>query len=206
MTVAVTGVILAGGRGRRMGGADKGLAQLHGRPLVVHCLERLRPQVESVLISANRHLDLYRRFGAPVLRDELPGFCGPLAGILTGLSAAGTEVIVTVPCDCPYFPMDLVQRLVRALEATGEQLAVATDGERAHSLFAAIDRRLAPHLRAYLKAGGRQARGWIGMHSHVLVDFSYAPGCFANLNTAQALEMSEQAGEQAGKELLARGA
>jgi len=210
MTDAVTGVILAGGRGRRMGGADKGLAQLHGRPLVVHCLELLRPQVESVLISANRHLDLYRRYGAPVLPDELPGFCGPLAGILTGLSAASTEVIVTVPCDCPYFPRDLVQRLVRALEATGEQLAVAVDAERAHPLFAAIDRRLAPHLRAYLQAGGRQARSWVNMHAHALVNFSYSPGSFANLNTAQALDVAETASEQVedqvGKELLARDA
>lgn len=193
-----------------MGGADKGLVELHGRPLVVHCLERLSSQVKSVLISANRHLDLYRRYGVPVLRDELPGFCGPLAGILTGLAAAGTELIVTVPCDCPYFPADLVQRLVGALEATGEQLAIATDAERAHPLFAAIDRRLAPHLRAYLQAGGRQARAWIAIHPHALVEFSDTMGCFANLNTAQALEASEQAGEQAGEqvgpEILARGA
>jgi molybdopterin-guanine dinucleotide biosynthesis protein A len=124
----ITGVILAGGEGRRLGGVDKGLQELRGRPMVQWVLERLAPQVDTVLISANRNLQRYAAFGCPVLPDRIPDFAGPLAGLHAALTQAATPLVATVPCDSPFLPADLVARLHAALMADQAELAVARAG------------------------------------------------------------------------------
>ena len=126
----ITGVILAGGRGSRMGGVDKGLQDLQGRPLVQWVLERLAPQVDSVLINANRNLPRYAGFGCPVLPDLIPDFAGPLAGLQAALAGAATPLVATVSCDSPLLPADLVRRLQEALAAADADLTVARAGNR----------------------------------------------------------------------------
>ena len=135
MKQQITGLILAGGEGRRMGGIDKGLQELDGCPLVQWVLDRLAPQVGEVFISANRNLARYGEFGHPVLPDRLDGFAGPLAGLQEGLAQATTPLLVTAPCDSPFLPDDLVMRLYAALVAQQAELAVARAGGRAHRAF-----------------------------------------------------------------------
>src|SRR6478672_11042374 len=122
---SVTGVVLAGGQGSRMGGVDKGLQEFRGKPMAAHAIERLAPQVDELLINANRNPDDYARFGHRVIADEIPGFAGPLAGFERGLAHAAGDLVVTVPCDSPFLPADLVWRLRGRLEAEEAQLAVA---------------------------------------------------------------------------------
>lgn len=177
----VTGVILAGGQGRRMGGLDKGLVEYRGRPLVAQVLAALRPQVGPLLISANRNQDRYRAHGVPVIADDLAGFQGPLAGIAAALAVATTPWILCVPCDTPHLPPDLALRLAAALQGDRE-LAVAHDGVRPHPLHALLPVTLAADLGAFLAAGERQTRAWQARLRLAQVDFSDHPGAFANLN------------------------
>src|SRR5437879_5449530 len=128
----VTGVVLAGGQGSRMGGVDKGLQPFRGSSLVAHVIERLAPQVDELLINANRNPAEYARFGHRVVADEIEGFAGPLAGFERGLAHAGGALVVTVPCDSPFLPTDLVRRLRQPLEARAAELAVAKTGTQAH--------------------------------------------------------------------------
>ena len=121
---AVTGIVLAGGQGSRMGGVDKGLQPFRGRPMVAHAIERLEPQVDELLINANRNTDDYGRFGHRVIADEIAGFAGPLAGFERGLTHAAGALVATVPCDSPFLPRDLVARLHAALEGAKAELAV----------------------------------------------------------------------------------
>lgn len=182
----ITGVVLAGGAGRRMGGADKGLERLHGEALASHALRRLRPQVAALLISANRNHDAYAAFGVPVVADALPDFAGPLAGLLAGLEQARTPYVVSVPCDTPGFPQDLVARLCQAL-AGGAPAAYARAGGRHQPVFCLAHRHLAPHLRAYLEGGGRRMQQWLGSVGAAVADFGEDAAPFDNLNTAQDL-------------------
>ena len=183
----ITGLVLAGGRGTRMGGADKGL-QLHdGRTLASHALARLAPQVGNVAISANRHLAEYGVMGAPVWPDTLPDYPGPLGGFLTGLEHVATPWLATVPCDSPSFPDDLVARLAEALDADGNALAIAAtpqaiDGSRLHPVFCLMRRDLADDLRGYLERGQRKVAKWAQMQPCSIVVFDDA-GAFANANT-----------------------
>ncbi len=183
----VTGVVLAGGEGRRMGGADKGLQLLDGVPLARRALERLRPQVADLLVSANRNLALYERFGAPVVPDALPGFPGPLAGLLAAMEKARTGFVASVPCDTPDFPGDLVARL-RASVAAGAPAAFVRAGGRSHPVFCLAPRAFAPSLRAHLEGGGRRVQEWLRGVGAVEVDFGPDPAPFANLNTVEDLE------------------
>lgn len=178
----ITGLILAGGAGRRMDGADKGLMLLNGRPLVEYVLERLTPQVGSILISANRHLDRYAAFGWPVISDALPDFQGPLAGLAAGLSSCVTPWLVCVPCDAPALPTDLVDRLSEALKVNDAPIAVACAASRRQPTFLLCQRGLAASLQEFLAAGGRKIGRWLHEHAAVEVDFANA-GAFANLNT-----------------------
>lgn len=182
MKETITGVILAGGLGRRMGGVDKGLQLLQGRPMVQWVLERLTPQVGTVLINANRNLEHYRAFGCPVLPDTIADFAGPLAGLHAALGAATTPLVVSVPCDSPYLPNDLVARLAAGLHAAGAELAVARDAERAHPVFCLARRELLPRLAAYLASGERRLARWHETLSTVEVMFE-EPAAFANFNT-----------------------
>jgi molybdenum cofactor guanylyltransferase len=180
---AITGVILAGGQGRRMGGADKGLLPLEGRTLIARAIAALAPQVRTLLISSNRHRETYAAFGWPVLADADPGYLGPLAGVAEALRAAATPWVLCIPCDAIGVPPDLADRLGAALVPAGAEIAVAHDGERLQALHALIATNLAPDLAAYLAAGGRSVQGWYGRHRLALVDMSDQRGLFANLNT-----------------------
>ena len=154
----LSGLILAGGQGSRMGGRDKGLVSYRGRPLVDHVIECLAPQVDELLISANRNLDDYARRGYPVIPDTLPDFQGPLAGLLAGLQAAKHEWVLTVPCDMPHLPNDLAARLLAA--AQGKPIAVATDDTRSHPAVMLIHTSLVDQLATYLQSGKRSIHGF----------------------------------------------
>jgi molybdopterin-guanine dinucleotide biosynthesis protein A len=181
----ITGLILAGGMGRRMGGADKGLLLLHGRALAALALERLRPQVGSVFISANRNLEAYAAFGAEVLPDRLPDYPGPLAGVHAALSRIGTPWLATCPCDSPFLPPDLVARLMDAVLASGAPLAVAHTAGRSQPAFMLCRRELLPALTAWLTSGNRKFGAWQESQGAAPADFEDCPECFANFNTPE---------------------
>lgn len=184
----ITGVILAGGQGRRMGTVDKGLVRLHDRPMAQWAIERLRPQVDTLLINANQNLDSYARFGHPVVSDVVTGFAGPLAGLHAALSQARTPLVVTVPCDSPLLPHDLVERLHHALQTTHARLAIARSEGRMHPVFCLCRRDLLPHLSAFLEQGARQFAHWANSLDAVPVDFDDQPDAFRNINTAEELQ------------------
>ncbi len=184
---SVTGLILAGGRARRLGGVDKGLAAFRGKPLVEHVIERLRPQVTTLLISANRNTDRYRATGWPVMADDLAGFQGPLAGIVTALRRVETDYLLSAPCDAPCLPPDLCQRLLTASQRAGLPLAVAHDGERTQYAFALVGVRCLDSLEACLASGERSLRGWFAGQAHALADFSDQPEAFVNINRREDL-------------------
>jgi molybdopterin-guanine dinucleotide biosynthesis protein A len=184
----ITGLVLAGGQGRRMGGIDKGLQELEGRPLAQWVLDRLSPQVGSVLISANRNLDRYAELGCPVLPDTLDGYAGPLAGLQAGLAQAATPLLVTAPCDSPFLPADLVARLHDALVAQQAELAVACAGGRTHRAFCLLRCELLPCLDAFLATGERRVGLWHASLNVTEVDFSDEAAAFSNINTADELE------------------
>jgi molybdopterin-guanine dinucleotide biosynthesis protein A len=190
----VTGLVLAGGLGRRMsadgGGVDKGLQPFRGRPMVAHAIERLVPQVGALLINANRNLERYEAFGHPVVSDAVTGFAGPLAGLASGLRACRTRFLATVPCDSPFLPADLVARLAAALERDSAQLAVARTGGQAHPVFLLVDREVLPGLEAFLAGGRRKIDAWYASLRFVEVDFD-DENAFLNINTPDELARHE---------------
>lgn len=181
----VTAVILAGGMGRRMGGQDKGRLEFHGHPLIEFILDAIRPQVDSILINANRHQQEYASYGYPVLGDLLEGYQGPLAGFAAGLGASTTPYIVTLPCDGPILAPDLVARLLKALDRDEADIAVAHDGERLQPVYALIPKRLLPDLENFLASGDRKIDRWYAQHAMALADFSDTPQMFMNINTPE---------------------
>jgi molybdopterin-guanine dinucleotide biosynthesis protein A len=183
----VTGIVLAGGQGRRMGGVDKGLQKLRGKPMAQWVIERLAPQVDEIIVNANQNLDAYAAFGYPVVRDDVAGFAGPLAGLQAGLRAAQRALVVTVPCDSPFLPADLVARLRAALEAKGADLAVAKTGDQAHPVFALVRRAVLPHLEQFLASGGRKIDAWYATLQVVEVSFDDEAEAFRNINTREEL-------------------
>lgn len=190
----ITAVILAGGEGRRMQGADKGLVCLWGQPLVAHLLSRLSAQVAEVLINANRNQVRYQEY-APVITDHIADFAGPLAGFEAGLSAAPSEWVLFVPCDSPLVPADLAERLCAAVSHSG-QIAVVDDGQRLHAATALLHRSLLPSLQGYLAKGDRKLQLWFAQHELIKVDFSDQVAAFTNLNTPEALVQLEQTPSQ----------
>ncbi|WJW74759.1 molybdenum cofactor guanylyltransferase MobA [Thiohalobacter sp. IOR34] len=184
----VTGLILAGGRATRMGGRDKGLIELAGRPLIDYALAAMDAVCEQVLISANRHLDLYRRFGRAVLSDPLADYPGPLAGILAGLQQAPPGVLLVMPCDTPLATPALLQRLVAAGTDTATMAAVAHDGQRLQPAFVRLDPQLARPLRQALEAGERRLGRWVASLDPRQVDCSDHPEWFDNINTPEDLD------------------
>lgn len=179
----VTAVILAGGRGQRVQDADKGLMPYRGRPLIELVLERLRPQVATILINANRNTARYAVFDCDVLSDQLQTFEGPLAGIVCAMASIHTDWLLTVPCDTPFLPLDLTQRLRQAAIETDSTVAAAHDGEQLHPLHALIHRSTLPNLQQYLASGQRKTRTWLQRQHMVRVDFSDQPDSFINLNS-----------------------
>lgn len=190
MTIAaadVTGIVLAGGMGRRMGGVDKGLVPLSGKPMVAHVLARLAPQVGALLINANQNRERYAAFGYPVVADTVGGFAGPLAGLHAGMTQASTDWVVTVPCDSPFLPEDLVARLAAGVVRNSAQLAVAQTFAQPHPVFALVERRALDHLGAFLVGGGRKIDAWYATLRIIAVPFDDCEAAFRNINTADEL-------------------
>lgn len=191
----ITGLILAGGRGSRMGGADKGLQNHRGMPLALHALLRLQPQVGSVMISANRNLAAYEAMGAPVWPDPIEGFAGPLAGLLAGLEHAETGWLVTVPCDTPDFPEDFVKRLATAASTQGADIAMVVtteDGQlRRQPVFCLLRTELLESLVEFLHSGERKIDKWTARHRTAEVVFD-DDAAFFNANTIEELRKLQQ--------------
>ena len=186
--MSVSGIILAGGLGRRMGGVDKGLQLLRGKPMIEHVLERLAPQVDEIVINANQNLERYAAFGHRVVSDRISGFAGPLAGLHAGLEAISQPLALTVPCDSPFLPSDLVSRLRRHLG--DNDLAVAKTGDQAHPVFALVRRSVAENLQAFLAGGGRKIDAWYAALRVVEVQFDDEADAFRNINTLEELGRS----------------
>jgi molybdopterin-guanine dinucleotide biosynthesis protein A len=187
----MTGVILAGGLGRRMGGTDKGLQVLRGQPMVHWVIERLGPQVDELLINANQNGERYAAFGYRVVPDQIPDFAGPLAGLHAALSAATHPLVATAPCDSPFLPDDLILRLFSALTATNADLAVARTFDQPHPVFCLCRRSVLPHLTAFLEGGGRKIDRWYSTLNIVEVPFDDEAEAFENINTRDELARFE---------------
>jgi molybdopterin-guanine dinucleotide biosynthesis protein A len=192
----ITGLVLAGGQGRRMGTIDKGLVPLQGRSMVQHVLDRFRPQVDEIIINANQHRAEYEAFGHPVLADAISGFAGPLAGLQVGLSRASFPLIATVPCDSPFLPDDLVARLSSALAERGADLAVARTFDQPHPVFALVRRSVLPHLTRFLEEGGRKIDAWYASLEAIEVAFDDEADAFRNINTADELKEADTTAER----------
>ncbi len=197
---SITGVVLAGGRATRMGGVDKGLVPVAGRPMVAWVIDAIRPQVGPLLINANRNLEAYAALGWAVIGDGDDDYRGPLAGIASGLAAARTDWVLTVPCDSPLVAADLATRLYRAAASANQPVGVAHDGDRLQPVFALIRRALAATLTAYLDGGGRRVDGWFDRCGYAAADCRDVAGSFANVNTpddvsALELRLELQAGD-----------
>jgi molybdopterin-guanine dinucleotide biosynthesis protein A len=198
----ITGLILAGGRGSRMGGTDKGLQNFHGLPLALQTLMRLQLQslpLQEVLINANRNLAAYEALGVPVWPDSIDGFAGPLAGFQTGLERCETPLMLTVPCDTPLFPLDLVERLFQAMDEQNADVAMAAaleaDGTvRPQPVFCLIKTELLESLVKFTQSGGRKIDAWTAQHRCAIVAFDLpndSPQAFANANTLAELQQLE---------------
>lgn len=179
---AISGLVLAGGLARRMGGIDKGLVVLAGKPMIEHVLAGLAPQVGRVLINANRNLEQYGGYGYEVVSDTLQGYLGPLAGALSALEVIDTEFLLTVPCDSPLVAPDLAGRMYAALRLRQADLAVAHDGRRQQPVFLLLKRGLAADLEAYLASGERKIDRWFARHRVAEADLSDRPDSFINVN------------------------
>lgn len=186
-TDKITALILAGGRGSRMGSVDKGLQLFASKPMVAHVLERLTSQVDEIIINANRSINEYAAFGHRVIADAIDGFAGPLAGLHVGMTHATTSLIVTAPCDSPFLPLDLVARLLRAMEKENADLAVAKTFDQVHPVFCLVKREREPHLRAFLETGQRKIDKWYATLKVVEVQFDDQEAAFTNINTEEEL-------------------
>ena len=192
----ITAVILAGGKGSRLGGQDKGLVAHQGKPLIEHILKRIEPQVHTVLINANRNQDVYAQYGYPVISDALNDYQGPLAGISAAMKVAATRYILTLPCDGPSVAKDFVFRMLSAINRDASRIAVAHDGERLQAVHALIPVSLMESLDDFLAKGDRKVGLWHQQHPLSVVDFSDTPAAFANINTEQQRLAMEQTMEQ----------
>ena len=181
----ISGIVLAGGLGRRMGGVDKGLQPLRGKAMVEHVLARLAPQVDDIVINANQNLERYAALGHRVVSDRVGGFAGPLAGLQAGLEAVSQPLAVTVPCDSPFLPADLVARLQQHLGSN--DLAVARTGDQPHPVFALVRKTVLPHLTQFLDGGGRKIDAWYASLKATEVAFDDEADAFRNINTLDEL-------------------
>lgn len=182
----VLGVVLAGGRATRMGGKDKGLQELNGKPLWQHVADALSVQVEAIAVSANRHIDVYQQSGYPVYQDELADYPGPLAGMLSVMQQSDAEWFLFCPCDTPFIPSHLAERLVD--QRREAPVVWVNDGERDHPAIALVNRKLCPDLRAYLASGERRVMVFMRQSGGHCVDFSDLKSAFINVNTTEDLQ------------------
>jgi molybdopterin-guanine dinucleotide biosynthesis protein A len=188
----ITAVILAGGKARRMNGEDKGLIALGGQRLIEYIITALRPQTDSIIVNANRHLDVYAGYGLPVVADILGNYLGPLAGMASGMQATDRPWVVTVPCDSPFIPADLLRVLSSRLTEEQADICVAHDGERMQPVFAMLRCSLLPDLLHYLEGGGRKIDHWYATQRLAIADFSGSADTFLNLNSPQDRQLLEQ--------------
>lgn len=192
----ITGLVLAGGMARRMGGRDKGLIEFRGRPLVLHAIAALTPVVDGVVINANRNLDAYREFGFPVIEDATRDFDGPLAGLASAMDNSAGGFVLTVPCDCPMLDSAALTRMVAAVADGGSDCAVASDGDRLQPVVLIAHTRLYNSLQTYLDDGQRKIDRWLLQHDPVIVDYSDREEIFCNVNTPGELQRLQQAQQQ----------
>ncbi|MDP1521837.1 molybdenum cofactor guanylyltransferase MobA [Methylotenera sp.] len=188
---SISAIILSGGRATRMNGVDKGLVLLKQKPLIQHVIERLAPQVDEILINANRKITHYQTFGYTVLKDEVEDFLGPLAGFSLGLQHAEHDYLLTVPCDSPLLPLDLAHRLMLALLEHKAEIAVASSDDNTHPVFCLCKKNVLPSLTAYLQQGERRVSAWQKSLNYIEVDFSDCSDAFVNLNTFEDLAALE---------------
>ena len=187
----ITGIILAGGMARRMGGRDKGLIKLANKPLVEYVIEALTPQVGSLIINTNRNFTSYRNYGLPIVVDSISGFHGPLAGMASCMCVVDKEYMVTVPCDSPNLPADLVERMYNSLTREKAEISVAHDGNYIQPVFALMKTNLLDSLLDFLKGEDRKISMWFDEHKLAIVDFSDKPETFININTPEDIKMAE---------------
>ena len=192
----IAAVILAGGRGTRMAGADKGLVEYQQRPLIEWVLQAVRPQASEVLISANRNIDAYAQYGCRVIQDSTPGFPGPLAGVLAAMEAVTTPWLLVTPCDSPHLPANLAQKLLEAAQAAGTPIAIAADPQREHYTTMLVQTRLVNSLRDYLQSGQRAVHAW--QQSFNPVRAMFAGEELQNLNTTENLDAMSSGGSRNG--------
>ena len=187
----ITAIILAGGQATRMHGVDKGLMCLCQKPLIQHVIDRLAPQVNEIIINANRQITLYKALGYVIQKDNTEDFLGPLAGMSLGLRYAKHEYVLTVPCDSPLLPLDLAERLMTALIKNSAEIAVASSDNRTHPVFCLCKKNVLPSLTAYLENGNRRVNTWQKSLNYIEVDFSDCSESFVNLNTPEDLAKLE---------------
>jgi molybdenum cofactor guanylyltransferase len=179
----IAGVILAGGLARRMGGIEKALVEFHGETLLSQVIKRIRPQVKTLYLNANKKLEQYQRFNLPILEDEIKGFLGPLAGILTALNTIETDFLLIVPCDAPFVSLNLAEKLFEEMQHQNAVGAVVHDGERLQPTFLLLHKQLSNDLETYLESGQRSIEQWLERHLIAKADFSLQPDDFINFNT-----------------------
>ena len=187
----ITGVILAGGLARRMGRIDKGLILIHGKPLIEFIIEAVKPQVDTLIINANRNKEIYEKYGHAVISDSYGDYQGPLAGMSSCMAVVDSEYILTVPCDSPFIPSNLGDRLYRQLKKGHADISVATNGRRIQPVFALINVKLRDSLLAFLDRGERRMDKWYSEQKMIKTDFSDEKQTFVNINTPEKLSMVE---------------
>ena len=187
----ITGIILAGGQAKRMGGQDKGLIQLARKPMIEYVLNAIKPQVDDIIINANRNQTDYEKYGFPVVADQIEGYCGPLAGMASGLQAAKTPFVVTVPCDSPLIPDDLVQKLYSTLQDEDAEICTALSNGRLQPVFTVMKSELLSSMLDFLNNGERKIDKWFEKHRLAIADFSEQPDTFININSAEELAAIE---------------
>jgi len=184
----VTGIVLAGGRARRMQGEDKGLLPYQRRPLIEHVCERLRPQLARLCINANRHAEIYRRYGYPVFADQWPDYAGPLAGFYSALQQCEGDWFCFVPCDTPSLPNDLVERLCATARREQVPLVSVSDGQRLHGTVCLLHRSCEAALHTYYEQDRHRVQEWIRSQPHAIVDYADQPRALLNINEPQQLD------------------
>ena len=194
----ITAVILAGGKGRRLAGQDKGLLEYRGKPLIQTVIDKIAPQVDHIIINANRNQKDYAEFGCPVISDNLSDFQGPLAGFAIALQSCNTDYILTLPCDGPNLCNDYVTRLINATK-NKNTIVVAHDGEHLQAVHALIPISYLDNLLAFLNNGEREVKKWYAQNKIITVDFSDKPDAFFNINTeAHLLQEQHQQNQNKG--------
>ena len=188
----ISGIVLCGGQGRRMQGQDKGWVEISGKPMIERVIERFKPQVDEIYINANRNISRYQKFNLTIVEDVIGGYQGPLAGILSGMAISESDFIICVPCDCPFFPLDMVARMMQVQTSSDADIVSVNDGVRTHPVFALIKTDLKSSLEDYLNSGQRKIDRWYVQHNYQLLEYPGKQHCFDNINTPEQLKLSSK--------------